>query len=158
MFARVVCATGVAVVLAAGPAAAEVVKVAHGPIAANLIPVADKPSAGDLRTYYIGLTKPGKKKRIGFLTGSLLTTAVDAPSAGKELRSADLVFTIGKPANQIVLGGVAAYDQTAPTLSKKSTTVRPVLGGSGKYAGARGWCESIHFKNNSWRHTFHLKG
>jgi hypothetical protein len=142
----------------AAPAAAKdvTVSLAHGPIAATLDPVAPgKASPGDVRLYYIDLTKPGKKKVIGFMTGSLVTTAVDRPSPGKEYRSADLIFTVGK--SQLVLGGVAVYDQTAATVAKRSSVVRPVLGGTGKYAGARGWAKSTRFKDNTWKHTFHVE-
>jgi hypothetical protein len=142
----------------AAPASADpvtVVTVAHGPVSAVLDPVtAGTSSPGDLRTYYTPLTMPGKKRAIGFLTGSLLTTAVGTPAVGRELRTADLVFTVGAARNQLVVGGVAAYDQQAPTVAQRSSVVRPVVGGSGKYAGARGWCRSVHRKDGTWRHTF----
>lgn len=144
----------------ASPASADpvVVKVAHGPVSATVVAVQPGvASPGDLRLYHIALTKPGSSKVVGFLTGSLLTTAVGQPAAGKELRTADLVFTVGAAKNQLVLGGTAAYDQQAPTVAKKSYTIRPVLGGSGRYAGARGWCESVHRKDGTWRHIFHIR-
>ena len=145
----------------AGPASADpvtVVKVAHGPVSAQVDPVTPATaSPGDVRLFYSTLTKPGKKKAIGFLTGSLLTTAVDEPAVGKELRTADLVFTIGQAQDQLVVGGVAVYDQQASTVARKTSVIRPVVGGSGKYDGARGWCRSVHRKDDSWRHTFHLR-
>lgn len=145
------------VLVPAAPALAKDVKVsiAHGPISATVDPVSPGvASPGDLRLYYIDLTKPGKKKVIGFMTGSLLTTAVDRPSSGKEYRAADLVFTVGD--SQLVVGGIAAYDQSAATVPKRSSVVRPVLGGTGKYAGARGWAKSTRFEDNTWRHTFRI--
>jgi hypothetical protein len=33
-----------------------------------------------------------------------------------------------------------------------------ILGGSGKYAGASGWCVTEHLPDGTWRHTFHLIG
>jgi hypothetical protein len=144
----------------ASPAVADpvVVKVAHGPVTANVIAVTPgSASPGDLRTYFTPLTKPGGSKRIGFLTGSLLTTVVGQPSAGKELRTADLVFTIGAARNQLVVGGVASYDQQAPTVAQRTKVTRPVVGGSGRFAGARGWCDSIHRKDGTWRHVFRVE-
>ncbi len=142
-------------------ASAEPVKtvtVAHGPVTATVVPVIPgTASPGDLRLFHIALTRPGRTKTIGFLSGSLLTTAVGVPAVGKELRSADLVFTVGAAKNQLVIGGTAGYDQQAPTVAKKTSTIRPVLGGSGRYAGARGWCESVHRKDGTWRHTFHIR-
>ncbi|HNE87833.1 MAG TPA: hypothetical protein PKL68_00960 [Actinomycetota bacterium] len=146
---------------AASPAFADsdlVIKVAHPAVTANLNPVTPgTASPGDLRTFYAKLTKPGKSTRIGFMTGSLLTTEVGVPSAGKEYRTADLVFSIGKARNQLIVGGVAVYQQQAPTVAERTSVVRPVIGGSGKYDGARGWCESIHRKDGTWRHTFHVQ-
>lgn len=143
----------------ASPAAAEqkrTVEVAHGPVSANgVVPVeAGKASPGDLRTYYTPLTTPGGKKRIGFMTGSLVTTAVNLPEAGKEYRESNLVFTVR--GSQLVIGGVAAYDQQAAVLPKKSSVVRPVIGGTGRYAGAHGWARSTRFADNTWRHTFRI--
>ena len=114
------------------------------------------PSAGDVRTYYLPLTKPGGAVEIGYLTGTLTTTATDRPSAGMELRTANLVFVIGRAGDQVVVGGVSAYAQTAPTIAKRSVAVRPVIGGSGKYAGARGWCVSTHHADGTWTHVFYL--
>ena len=143
------------------PAAADsdlVIKVAHPAVTANLHAVTPGvASPGDIRTFYAKLTKPGKSARIGFMTGSLLTTEVGKPSAGKEYRTADLVFTIGKARNQLIVGGAAVYQQQAPTVAERTTVVRPETGGSGKYDGARGWCESIHRKDGTWRHTFHVQ-
>lgn len=155
---RPLAVTAALVLLPAAPALAEevTVKLDHGPVTATLDPVTPGvASPGDLRLYYVGLTKPGKKKVIGFLTGSLMTTAVNEPAAGKEYRAADLVFSVGD--SQLVIGGVAVYDQQAATVAKKSSVIRPVLGGSGKYAGAHGWAKSTRFKDNTWRHTFHIE-
>jgi hypothetical protein len=137
-----------------------VVRVAHGPVTIHNSQYVDAPpagpSVGDVRTYYLRLTRPGSSRKIGYLTGTLTTTATARPRPGMELRTANLVFVLGHPANQLVVGGVAAYAQSAPVLSKKSVVTRPVIGGSGRYAGARGWCVSTHLANNSWTHVFHL--
>jgi hypothetical protein len=137
-----------------------VVRVAHGPVTTSnsqyIDTVPSGPSVGDLRTYYLPLTRPGSSRRIGYLTGTLTTTAMDKPAAGMELRTANLVFVVGRVANQIVVGGVSAYAQSAPTVARRSVVTRPVLGGSGKYAAARGWCVTTHHENDTWTHVFHL--
>jgi hypothetical protein len=137
-----------------------VIRVAHGPVTAGNSQYIDAPpagpSVGDVRTYYLPLTRPGSSREIGYLTGTLTTTATGRPKPGMELRTANLVFVLGRPANQLVVGGVAAYAQTASALAKKSVVTRPVIGGSGKYAGARGWCVSTHLANNTWTHVFHV--
>lgn len=137
-----------------------VIRVAHGPVTARNSQYIDAPpagpSVGDVRTYYLPLTRPGSSRKIGYLTGTLTTTATGRPRLGMELRTANLVFVLGRAANQLVVGGVAAYAQSAPVLAKKSVVTRPVIGGSGKYAGARGWCVTTHLANNTWTHVFHL--
>jgi hypothetical protein len=137
-----------------------VVAVAHRAVTAADTQYLDAPpagpSAGDVRTYYLPLTRPGGTEEIGYLTGTLTTTAVDRPTAGMELRTANLVFVVGPAADQLVVGGVSAYAQSAPTIARKSVAVRPVIGGSGKYAGARGWCVSTHLADGTWTHVFHL--
>jgi hypothetical protein len=137
-----------------------VIRVAHGPVTPRDSQYIDAPpagpSVGDVRTYYLPLTRPGGSRRIGYLTGTLTTTATGRPKPGMELRTANLVFVLGRSANQLVVGGVAAYAQSAPVLAKKSVVTRPVVGGSGRYAGARGWCVSTHLANNAWTHVFHL--
>jgi len=147
----------------AGPAVArtsstKVITVAHGPVTAQNSQYIDLgapgPSVGDMRTYYLPLTQ--SKKPVGYLTGTLTTVAVDRPAVGMELRTSNLVYVIGKTSDQIVVGGVAEYSQSAPTVATKSVVVRPVIGGSGKYAGARGWCVTTHYEDNTWTHVFHL--
>jgi hypothetical protein len=141
-------------------AAMVVIRVAHGPVTARNSHYIDAPppgpSVGDVRTYYLPLTRPGSSRQIGYLTGTLTTTATGIPRPGMELRTANLVFVLGRAANQLVVGGVAAYAESAPVLAKKSVVTRPVIGGSGKYAGARGWCVTTHLANNTWTHVFHL--
>jgi hypothetical protein len=137
-----------------------VVRVAHGPVTSSEAQYVDAgspgPSVGDVRTYYLPLTRPGETARIGYLTGTLTTTATGEPRPGMELRSADLVFVVGGASDQLVVGGVSAYSQTAPTVARRSVVTRPVIGGSGRYAGARGWCVTTHFANDTWTHVFHL--
>jgi hypothetical protein len=137
-----------------------VLPVAHGPVTPDRAQYVDAPpagpSVGDVRTYYFPLTQPNRKRTIGYITGTLTTTATDRPKVGFELRTADLVFVVGRPKDQLVVGGVSAYPVTAPTIATRSVTTRPVLGGSGRYAGARGWCVSTHRGDGTWRHVFHL--
>jgi hypothetical protein len=151
--------------LAVGPAGAKtrkplVLTVAHGAVTATNSVFVDAapagPSVGDVRSFYLPLTKPKGTTAIGYLTGTLTTIWMDKPSAGMELRSSNLIFVVGAAQNQIVLGGIGAYPQAAPTVAAKSTLIRPVVGGSGAYAGAHGWCLTTHYADDTWTHTFHL--
>jgi hypothetical protein len=40
--------------------------------------------------------------------------------------------------------------------AKRPVVTRPVIGASGKYAGALGWCVTTRLANNTWTHVFHL--
>ena len=137
-----------------------VLRVAHGLVTPSDVQYIDAspagPSVGDVRTYYLPITRRGRDRRIGYLTGALTTVAVDKPTADIELRTANLVFVVGRAADQIVVGGVSAYAQKTPTISKRSVVTRPVIGGSGKYAGARGSCVTTHRSNGTWTHVFHV--
>jgi hypothetical protein len=153
-------AVGVFAPASAQTSSTKVITVAHGAVTTLNSQYVDLgvpgPSVGDIRTYYIPLTDPKSGKAVGFLTGTLTTVAVEHPAAGMELRTSDLVFVVGKMSDQIVVGGVAAYEQSAPSVATRSVVTRPVVGGSGKYAGARGWVVSTHFADNTWTHVFHL--
>src|SRR5437588_9820902 len=150
---RLLAAAAVALTLAAAASGATapkhlVIAVAHGAVNATNAQYVDAapagPSVGDVRTYYLPLTKPGGIAQIGYFTGTLTTVAENRPAPGMELRTSNLLFVIGAIANQIVVGGVAGYSQVAPTVATKSVVVRPVIGGAGKYAGAHGWCVTAH--------------
>jgi hypothetical protein len=110
-------------------------------------------SVGDLLTVAIPFTAG---KQSGTLVGSLMTVAVDKPSVGQDIRTSQLTFVFGDNANQIVIGGQAVYEISQPTLSIGVVTVRPVLGGSGKYSGARGYVESTRLADNTWKHVLHI--
>lgn len=109
-------------------------------------------SVGDLLTVFIPFTG----KHTGHLVGSLTTVAVDCPAVGQDVRMSNLAFVFGSDANQIVVGGQAVYEISEPTLSIGVVTVRPIIGGSGKYSGARGYAETTHLVDNTWKHVFHL--
>jgi hypothetical protein len=160
LLAVALAAVGVFAPASALTSSTKVITVAHGAVTTQNSQYVDLgapgPSVGDIRTYYIPLTDPKSGKSIGYLTGTLTTVAVEHPVAGMELRTSDLAFVIGKMSDQIVVGGVAAYEQSAPSVATKSVVTRPIVGGSGKYAGARGWVVSTHFANNTWTHVFHL--
>jgi hypothetical protein len=144
---------------AASPAATSgemIVTITHGPVQATLV---DAPpqgaSIGDVRYFSIPATDDAG--RTGRLTASLTTSSIDYPNPGDELRIAQLVFVFGADmSDQLVIGGAADYPKDASTIQPGTATVRPVLGGSGKWAGARGWAESFHLADGTWKHVFHL--
>jgi hypothetical protein len=91
----------------------------------------------------------------GLLTGSLTVVAPDKPLQSQELRRSDLVFQFGAVEDQIVVGGVAVYEIDDPTLALGRVVTRPILGGSGVFAGATGWVDTTHNEDGTWVHVFH---
>ncbi|MEI6038227.1 MAG: hypothetical protein WCQ52_00925 [Actinomycetes bacterium] len=134
----------------------QIIKVTHGKVDATNSQRIDLgnpgPSMGDVLAFYIPLTSSPS----GYLTGTLTVTGSNQPAEGMEVRIAALTVSIGSQSDQLVIGGSALYNITSPTLSIGQKTIRPVVGGSGKYAGARGWVESVQHTDGSWTHTFHI--
>jgi hypothetical protein len=87
----------------------------------------------------------------------MTTTGVNVPDEGSEIRMTTLVFTFQRAKDQIVVSGASVYPAAGSVLAADSVTVRPIVGGSGAYSGASGWCESTHFADGTWRHVFHLE-
>ena len=114
------------------------------------------PSLGDLVTFRAPVTKAGSSAVVGYMTGSLRNVAVDFPRAGVVVREVNLVFVLRGGKDQLVVGGVAEYPKDGPTLPNGSETDRPLVGGLGRYAGARGWVTTVHDTDDTWTHTFHF--
>jgi len=91
-----------------------------------------------------------------YFTGSLTTLDVGVPG-GQELRSSNLIFVFGSSDNQLVVGGIAVYPAAGATLPAGARVVRPVVGGSGKYAGAVGQVISTNLGSSGWTHVFKIR-
>ncbi len=87
----------------------------------------------------------------------MTTTAVDSPEVGVQVRVVTGVFSFGTDGDQLILEGVALYPGEGATLKVSSSTIRSIIGGSGKYRGASGWVESIHHDDGTWEHIFHIE-
>src|SRR5262249_44616326 len=101
---------------------------------------------------------------IGRLDANLLTTSVNYPEMGDEVRMSTLNFIFGQgdaqlsgSADQVIVSGSGYYPGSGSTIAVGTSLIRPVTGGSGKFAGARGWAESEHLSDGTWRHTFHIQ-
>ena len=112
------------------------------------------PSIGDIVTFRAPVTRRGSAKDVGLMTGSLRNVGIDVPRAGSVMREVNLVFVLDGGRDELVVGGAAEYPATAPTLAQRTRTVRPLIGGSGRYAGARGDVVTVHRADDTWSHTF----
>ncbi len=131
------------------------IAVTHGPVTATLVDAAPTgASAGDQRYFSI---VTGGDGGAGRLEAILSTTGIDTPHAGAEVRIGELIFTFGAGGDQVTVLGASVYPSAGSTLPEGTTTIRPIVGGSGAYAGVSGWCESIHNADGTWRHVLHIK-
>ena len=105
---------------------------------------------GDTRYYVVPATSPEG----GIFTGTLTVMALDTPAAGQQIRESNLVFQFGSIEDQMVVQGVAKYDAASPALKPGDVVVRPIVGGTGRFAGATGWVETTHNADGSWDHVF----
>ena len=140
----------------AGAAHADTLTITHPPVPTpTLVDVGEAgESPGDVRIFHFGAeTADGTDVVVDWV---MTTTAIDAPETGVDSRLNYGVFSVGDTTNQIVLHGVALYPRAGATLKAASTAVRVVTGGSGRFAGARGWVESTHHDDDTWTHVFHL--
>ena len=110
---------------------------------------------GTVRTFFIPIAVDGIAADGQYLVGTLTTLAEDV-SDGLELRGSNLTFVVGEEANQLVIGGVSLYPPTGATLAPGQRTVRPILGGSGIYEGARGQMVSTNLGPDGWTHILRI--
>lgn len=130
----------------------------HGPVVVTLTDASsDGHQLGDLRVTSVPtMTKDGTLQ--GRLDATLMTTAVDISAVGDEIRISSLVFSFGDDGkNQIVVGGTATYPAQGGTVAIDSVAIRPILGGSGRFARAAGSAQTKHLDDDTWIHTFMLQ-
>jgi quercetin dioxygenase-like cupin family protein len=141
----------------AAPAAGTSFAVYHGPVDASLVTAgSDGHQLGDLRTASVPVTD-ANGEAIGQLDATLTTTSLDLPAAGDEHRLGVLVFSFGDDRDhQLTVHGVAHYPAQGATIETGDTQVRPVVGGSGRFAGATGEAVTSHLDDDTWVHAFYL--
>jgi len=136
-------------------ATGKTINVTHGVATAVYVDAGDSgQSVGDLR--YFSLVTAGDGGH-GRLEAVLTTTAMNTPQDGIETRLGELIFTFGSGSDQVVVLGASVYPSAGSTIAEGTSTIRPIVGGSGTYAGAIGWCESFHLADGTWQHVLHLQ-
>ena len=144
-----------AVSLAGCAGSGRTVTITHGAVTpVGVIPGPNNGAVGTVRLFHAPTRLEGGGA--GTLEATMTTTAVDAPTAGTEIRVTMLNFTFGNGTDQLIIQGSATYSSAGSTISVSETAVRPVVGGSGAYAGARGSAESTHLPDGTWKHVFRL--
>jgi hypothetical protein len=111
---------------------------------------------GTVRYFSIPMAVNGVAADGQYLTGTLTTLDIGVPG-GREIRASDLNFVFGSSDDQLVVGGIAIYPAAGATLAEGARVVRPVIGGSGKYAGAAGQAISTNLGAKGWTHVFKIR-
>lgn len=136
----------------AAPKKERIVTVTHGPVNPTLV---QGSGLGAIRTFTGRTAVNGVAGPNDLFTGTLTTVSVNLPG-NEELRSSNLIFIFGSEANQMVVGGISLYPADGSTLAPGTQTIRPILGGSGTYNGARGYVVSTNMGADGWSHVFHV--
>lgn len=136
----------------AAKAKTTVITIAHAPVTPTSV---SGSGLGTVRTYYVPITVVGKTPQTGYMSGTLTTIATGQPN-NQELRAANLMFVVGSEPNQIIVGGLSLYPADGATLAVTQSTIRPIIGGSGTFRGARGQVESTNLGDQGWRHVFRI--
>ena len=110
-------------------------------------------SHGDMLAFEAGLTAEDGTK--GMLSGVLIT--VDLPDGDDlfEDRIGQLVFTLGS-GDTIVVAGVSNYTEATAEMNAGQPQIRAVIGGTGRYLGARGQVTTSRNADGSYEHAFEL--
>lgn len=167
LFALVAAPPGIAGTAkgAGDPRAERVFTVTHAAVATLLVTSgSDGHQLGDLRVLTATPIVNTKGTIVGRLDAQLVTTTIDFPGPGDQVRMSTLNFVFGRTTNaqlagaadQIIVSGSGFYPADQSTIATGSMLVRPITGGSGSFAGASGWARSEHLTDGTWRHTFHL--
>jgi len=90
-----------------------------------------------------------------FGTKTLVKLATDA-NPNLEQRTTLLSFTFSDRQDQIIALGVADYSPTAGEFNPSQPRARAILGGTGKYMGARGQLTSTRNADGSYTQVFTL--
>jgi hypothetical protein len=110
-------------------------------------------SPGDINVVSANVMSADGRRVIGRVRGTQTEIKVDH---GTETVQGMLTIELGA-GNEIIIGGLGAYPLTAPAgLVKRKSFVRAVLGGTGKYAGARGTDTSRQLAGGGYDHVFRL--
>ena len=114
-------------------------------------------SPGDVYHFFATLHSAPGGPVTGEVFGSktLIKIATDT-NPNLETRATVLFFTFANHQDQIVAVGATDYPPTAGEFDASQPVVRAVLGGTGKYMGARGQVASTRNADGSYKQVFTL--
>lgn len=113
-------------------------------------------SVGDQRIWeFPGKTADGAPVVMDWV---MTTTGLPDVAAGLESRMTTAVFSIGdRTGDRILVQGIGMYPTKGSTVKVDATLERAIIGGTGKYAGAKGTAVTTHLDDGTWRHVLNIQ-
>jgi hypothetical protein len=110
-------------------------------------------SGGDVYVFDGPLLDAEEKESIGSVYGTQTSIALDSDS---ETVQAMITYDF-RNGDRITVGGIGQYPRGDTGLVENQEFERPILGGTGRYAGASGTVTSVHRPDGSYEHTFEIE-
>jgi len=142
--------------VAAGPAAAEqtFTILQDMPALTHVDVGADGASHGDIMAFEAPFT--AEDGTTGVMHGMIITVAIPIGDAGQYIdRIAQIVVDFGQT-DTLVIGGSAAYPNAEAEMVPDAPALRAVLGGTGRFMGARGEVLTTRHDAGHYEHRFTL--
>jgi hypothetical protein len=111
-------------------------------------------SGGDVYVFDGPLVDSEEKETIGNVYGTQTSISLDSNS---ETVQAMITYDLGH-GDRITVGGISQYPRGDVGLVENQEFERPILGGTGRYAGANGTVTSVRRSDGSYEHTFEIEG
>ncbi len=113
-------------------------------------------SIGDQRIWEFGGTTTENESVV--MDWVMTTTGQTVGTEGTENRMTSAVFSFGSgTSDRILVQGIGAYPATGSTVKLDTRLERAIIGGTGKYAGARGTVLTTHLEDGTWQHVFSIE-
>jgi Dirigent-like protein len=110
-------------------------------------------SGGDVYVFDGPLLDSDEEERVGNVYGTQTSIAQDSDS---ETVQAMITYDL-EGGDRITVGGIGEYPRGDKSLVENQKFERPILGGTGRYAGARGVVTTVRRPDGSYAHTFEIE-
>ena len=110
-------------------------------------------SGGDVYVFDGPLLDAEEQETVGSVYGTQTSIAVDG---GAETVQAMITYDFGD-GDRITIGGIGQYPRADMGLVEGQEFERPILGGTGSYAGADGTVTSVRRSDGGYEHTFEIE-
>ncbi len=109
-------------------------------------------SGGDVYVFDGPLLDSDEEESIGNVYGTQTSIAV---GGGSETVQAMITYDFGD-GDRLTIGGIGRYPRGDMGLVEGQGFERPILGGTGRYAGASGTVTTVHRPDGAYEHSFEI--